>query len=177
MNKSILALAFALIAVSTAVAQTTAERLRLSGYVQPSAVIAFPGDFDTAAGAALTFGATINEVHAVEAEVIWFESEDGGTRVRFIPVLASYKYTLPIAPNWELRAGGSVGFTHEKAEGRWIWAGSDTAFTYGISGGASYAITKNISLDADALVLGLDNTKFTTEGSIVLVTIGVNFGF
>lgn len=185
-----LLLAFVVLSgVTAAFAQSSDARLRFAAYVQPSVVVAFPGDFDTAAGAALSIGTTINEAHAVEAEVIYFKSEDGGVSVKFLPLLASYKYRWSPTAKWTIRAGGSVGATRIESEGfwwsgwysgmggRWVDRGSEMAFTAGVNAGASYALTERMSLDADVLVLGLNETDYTSSGSITLVTLGVNYRF
>lgn len=185
-----LLLAFASVAVATfSSAQSADARFRFAAYVQPSVVVAFPGDFDTAAGAAISIGTTINEVHAVEAEVIYFKSEDAGVNVKFLPLLASYKYHWSPNAKWTIRAGGSVGATRIESEGfwwpgwysgmngRWMDRGSEMAFTAGVNAGASYAVTQRVSLEADVLVLGLNETDYTSSGSITLVTLGVKYRF
>lgn len=185
-----LLLAFVVLSgVTAAFAQSADARFRFRGYVQPSLVVALPGDFDTATGGALSIGTTINESHAVEAEVIYFKSENSGVTVKFMPLLASYKYRWSPMAKWTLRAGGSVGATRIDSEGFWwpgsylggggYWMdrGSETTFTAGVSAGASYALTPRVSFDADVLVLGLNETDYTTSGSITVVTLGVNYRF
>ncbi len=177
MNKiSVLVLGL-LAAVSTASAQTAASfSSRMKFYAQPSVVVAFPGDFDTAAGGALALGVTVDGVHSVEAEVIRFKSGLGSTDVTFTPILATYKYRIALAHKLSIKVGASVGSTKERAQ---AWWGDEeqTAFTYGVVGGVSYAYTDHISFDGNVLALRLDDTNITTSGNIAIVTAGVNFRF
>lgn len=178
MNKfSILAIGL-LAAVSTASAQNAASvSSRMKFYAQPSVVVAFPGDFDTAAGGALALGVTVDGVHSVEAEVIYFKSGIGSTDVTFMPLLATYKYGIKLNQKLTLQVGGSIGATRESASFYWYSDQNKTAFTYGATGGVSYALTDRVSVVGNALVLGLENTTITTSGSIAIVTAGVNFRF
>lgn len=175
-----------LTAATIASAQTSAPaHSRVGVYTQASAVLAFPGDFDTAAGGALALGISLDRVHSLEAEVIHFKSSDNGEDVEFTPILATYHYRLPVAPKWTLKLGGSVGAT--KLSGEWYFFGpyfpgwwvseSDTALTYGASAGVSYAMTDRLSLDGTLKALRMEETDLTTAGGIALVSVGVNFRF
>ncbi len=146
-------------------------------YAQPSVVVAFPGDFDTAAGGALALGVTVDGVHSVEAEVIHFKSGIGATDVTFTPLLATYKYGFKLPHKITIQVGGSVGATKERASVYWRSDENKTAFTYGATGGVSYALTERVSVVGSVLVLGLEKTTITTSGSIAIVTAGVNFRF
>lgn len=182
---------FVALALFTAVSMASAETSenapsRWSIYARASAVVAFPGDFDTAAGGALAVGVSLDRVHSLEAEIIHFNSSDGGEDVNFTPILATYHYSLPVAPKLTLKLGGSVGATRESSE--WYWSGtfyggsghykmSDTALTYGASAGISYAWTERLSFDGTVKALRMEKTDLTTAGGIAIVTLGVNFRF
>lgn len=182
-----------ILATASAVsAQTQAQASRsVAFYATPSVVIAFPGDFDNAVGGALALGATINNVHSIEAEVISFKTNEGGSDdFKFTPLLATYKYSFVINSKISLIAGASIGATFEKAEldvgpvpllppgqsaGR--YSISDTAFTSGLIAGISYGFSSRVSLDANAHVLRLEKTDITTAGRMVLVTLGLKVRF
>jgi hypothetical protein len=184
MNKfSFLVLSF-LAAVSTASAQTAPSPAqtppslssRVAFFAQPSVVVAFPGDFDTAAGGALALGLTLNRVHSLEVEVIRFESGLNSVDVTFMPILATYKYRIQLAKKLSLKVGGSIGATRETAQ---FWWGdhNQTAFTFGAVGGISYALNERVSLDGNVLALRLEETDITSSGNIAIITAGVNFRF
>jgi opacity protein-like surface antigen len=180
MNK-ISVIAFALLtAVSTASAQTPAPApSRIAFYAEPSVIVAFGGDFDTAAGGALALGLSLNNAHSLEAQVIRYKTEAGYADFTFMPVLATYKYRLPLPhKKLSIKLGGSIGATRLRAESHYGWGEeTQTAFTVGAVGGLSYALTERVSLEGNVLVLGLDDTNLTTSGRIQIVTAGVNFRF
>jgi hypothetical protein len=182
-----------MLATATAVsAQTQVAASRsIAFYATPSVVIAFPGDFDRAAGGALALGATINNVHSIEAEVMSFKTNESSSEdFTFTPVLATYKYTFVLNGKISLMAGASLGATFEKTE---YFVGpfpgippdlsgghyriSETAFTSGLLGGITYVLNSRVSLDANAHVLRLEETDVTTAGSMVLITLGVKVRF
>ena len=176
-NISVLVLAL-LTAVTTASAQTPVSvSSRVDFYAQASAVVAFPGDFDTAAGGAVAVGVSLDKVHSLEAQVIRFKSEEGLLDVTFTPILATYKYRIPLAHKLSLKVGGSVGATKERAQHYWWGEENQTAFTYGATGGVSYAFSDHVSFDGNVLALRMENTNITTAGSIAIVTAGVTFRF
>lgn len=159
-------------------------------YAQPSVVIAYPGDFDNAAGGALALGLTINHVHSFEAEVISFKTSGGSDDFTFTPLLATYKYSFVLNGNLSLMAGASIGATFEKMDyevgpfpgippglGPQRSSMSETTFTSGLLGGVAYALNPHVSLDANAHLLRLEKTDITTAGNMVLVTLGVKFRF
>ena len=145
-------------------------------YARPEVVIAFPGHFDTAVGGGLAVGYTVFKAQSVEAEAIAFSSKDGGYKVKFLPVLGSYVYSLKCNPDLHVRFGASIGATFEKAD-YFSYSHSTSAFTFGGRFGLSYGLAKNISLDLDASLLHLEETSITSKGNIVLTTAGVNFRF
>lgn len=152
-----------------------APRSDIEFYARPSLVIAFPGDFDTAAGGAIAFGTTIHQMHSVEVEVTRFQSRDDYLKVTFTPILATYRFQ--VKPNqFAFHVGVSAGVTQEHGE-MWWYSHNDTAFTYGIRAGASYDLTQAIALDADVSTLRLEKTDITTSGNIALVQLGVRFRF
>lgn len=159
-------------------------------YAEPSVVIAFPGDFYRAVGGALALGATINNVHSIEADAILFKANEKGYTddFKFMPVLATYKYSFVLDHKLSLTAGASVGATFEKMEYYYgsfpgipnsggQYRISNTAFTSGVLGGISYAFSNRVSFTANAHVLRLEKTNLTTAGNMVLVTLGVKFRF
>lgn len=170
---------FALIA--TAQAQNTTN----SGthfFVTPSIVVADPGDFKTAAGGAVAFGVEFARNHALQAEVISFESrENTGVKMRFTPILATYKYRFAAQNKFSFYAGLSAGITQEKLNTSTLFwmgrAGSDNAFTVGVLAGLVFKLSEHIALDANVRALNLRETRFTTEGNMSMVSFGVKFGF
>lgn len=146
-------------------------------YAEPAVVAAFPGDFENAVGGALAVGTTYKGRHSIEADYIWFKSKEWPADVTFTPILATYKYAVPMSGPWSLTAGAAVGATHERAKSYYWGSWSQTAFTYGLVAGGAYALTSHWSVNVDAWVLRLDATNITTSGNIVLVTAGVSYRF
>jgi hypothetical protein len=180
------------LAMASAVAAQTPPSASpgVSYYAVPSVVIAFPGDFDRAVGGALALGATINNVHSIEAEVMSFKTNLYSDDFRFTPVLATYKYNFVLQNKIALVIGGSLGATFEKAEyfvpygpgappgsSGYVSSASQTAFTSGVLGGVSYPLNNRVRLDANAHLLRLEKTDFTTSGNMVLVTLGAKIQF
>jgi opacity protein-like surface antigen len=177
--------------VSAVLAQTQIPVSRgITYHATPSAVMVYPGDFKNAGGAALALGATINEVHSVEAEAISFNTNNpgGGDDYRFTPVLLTYKYNFVFGGKFSAVAGGSVGATFEKwdffvpstynsGSPGYYYSVSQTAFTSGLVGGVSYAISSRVSVDANAHVLRLEKSDVTTAGNMVLVSLGIKVRF
>lgn len=145
-------------------------------YARPELVVAFPGHFDTAVGGGLALGYSIVRAQAVEVEAIAFSSKDSGYKVKFLPVVGSYIYSLKLNSDLQVKFGGSIGATWEKADYYW-YDQSTSTFTIGARAGLSYGLAKNVSLDLDASLLHLNETSIVTSGNIVLTTIGVNFRF
>jgi hypothetical protein len=186
MNK-LTVIGFLATAVAVAAQTQPLPSASVAYYVEPSAVIAFPGHFDNAVGGALALGATINNVHSIEADVISFKTKADGEDFTFTPVLATYKYRFPLNGELSLMAGASVGATFEKNDylysGMFMGGGSfyihdrQTAFTSGLVGGISYVFSDHVSLDANAHLLRLEKTGFTTGGNMLLITVGLKFRF
>jgi hypothetical protein len=160
-------------------------------YATPSVVVAFPGDFDKAVGGAVALGATLKNVHSIEADVMSFKTNEGGADdFKFTPVLATYKYHFILKGGVSLMAGASLGATFEKTEyvvgpfpgslpgsSNDTYTRSETAFTSGLVGGVCYELNSNVSLDANVHLLRLEETTITTAGNMVLVTLGVKIRF
>lgn len=187
-------LVIGILATASAVsAQTQAPASRsVAFYATPSVVMALPGDFDKTVGGALALGATINNVHSIEAEVVSFKTNEHlyDDDFKFTPLLATYKYSFVLNSKISLIAGASIGATFEKADyytpsgpGGYpnypghFYSASDTAFTSGLIGGVAYAFNSHVSVDANAHLLRLEKTDITTAGNMVLVTLGLKIRF
>ncbi len=174
--------------VSALSAQTgTPASASTAFYVEPSVVIAFPGHFDNAVSAALALGTTIRTVHSIEVDVISFKTKEYSDDFRFTPLLATYKYSFALPHQFSVMAGASIGATFEKWDyylppypgggGGYTYSESQTAFTTGLVGGISYALSQRVSLDANTRLLRLEKTDLTTAGNMVLVTLGAKIRF
>jgi hypothetical protein len=187
MNKFIV---IGFLALASVVAAQTSVSSGVAFYAMPSIVLADPGDFDNAVGGAVAIGATISNVHSVEVDLVSFKTSPKGYSddFKFMPILATYKYSFVLDRNISVMAGGSIGVTSIKLDyftlPTYSMGGSgysthisETAFTSGLVGGISYALNSHVSLDANAHVLRVEKSDITTSGSMVLVTLGVKFRF
>jgi Outer membrane protein beta-barrel domain len=173
-------------AATAAFAQSNDSKAATTFYVQPSFVIAMPGDdFDTAPGLAIAAGATFGRRHSVEAELIHFETEPKrnyfGYDLFFTYALATYKYTFPITEKFSAFAGGSIGLVAQKGEvdsGYYsIGDATSEAVAVGATGGVRYQLNERIAFAGGVKVIGQDDTRFTTSGSVLLVQGSVSFQF
>jgi opacity protein-like surface antigen len=179
--RSLLAVAF-LGAATTAFAESSAPASATQFYADASVIGAFPGEgLGNAAGEGLAIGVTLHQVHSIEAEVMHFKSSAGsGANIKFIPILATYKYAIPLAPKLSVNAGASVGVMHERAHRPgwgWLNGGSDNAFAYGLSAGIAYDLTETIALTGSVRTLQLASTDYTTSGGITIISGGLSFRF
>ncbi len=163
---------------------TAADDTRL--YVQPSLVFAMPGsDFDNAAGFGAAVGVAFKSRHSVELEYVQYETEpDSGYapyEMEFTHLLVTYKYRIPITPKFSAYAGGSIGQVSQKisaSPGFYIIGDDrDESINVGLAGGVQYRFEDNIVFDGGLKVLGQDDTRFTTSGSVVLLQASVKFQF
>jgi len=155
-------------------------------YVQPSAIVAFPGgEFDAAAGGAVALGVSFSRFHSIEVEGMYFQSSDGyGAKMKFSPVVATYKFTVPVNAKLSLYLGASVGVMQERLELPYYYYPyygtthlKDNAFMGGVTGGIKYELSRRISLDAGAKALQVARTDFTSKGNIPLLQAGLSFRF
>ncbi len=172
--------------VATAQTPAAAKADATRFYAQPSLVLAIPGsDFDTAMGLGAAVGVSFKSRHSVELEFVQFETEpDEGYapfQLDFTHILVTYKYRIPITPKFSAYAGGSVGRLSQKAsasQGFYI-IGDDTddSINVGLTGGVQYQFEDRIAFDGGLKVLGQDDTRFTTSGSVLLLQASVKFQF
>ncbi len=155
-------------------------------YVQPSLVLAVPGsDFDTAAGLGVAVGVAFKSRHSVELEFVQFETEpsDGYApyEMDFTHILVTYKYRIPITPKFSAYAGGSIGRVSQtiSASPGYYIIGDDTddSINVGLTGGVQYQLEEHIAFDGGLKLLGQDDTRFTTSGSVLLLQASVKFQF
>ena len=168
----------------TASTATTSATTRF--YVQPSLVLALPGsDFDNAIGLGAAVGVAFKGRHSVELEFVQFETEpDAGYapfELDFTHILANYKYRIPITPKFSAYAGGSIGRVAQKATAspgyHIVGDAKDDSITAGLTGGVQYTFEDRVVFDGGLKVLGQDDTRFTTSGSIVLIQASVRISF
>ncbi|ATC64227.1 hypothetical protein CMV30_09805 [Nibricoccus aquaticus] len=172
--------------VATAQTPTVSTPAATRFYVQPSLVLAIPGsDFDTAMGLGAAVGVSFKSRHSVELEYVQFETEpDAGYApfdIDFTHILVTYKYRIPFTPKFSSYVGGSIGRVSQKisaSQGFYI-IGDDTddSISVGLVGGVQYQFEDNIVFDGGLKVLGQDDTRFTTSGSVLLVQASVKFQF
>lgn len=175
-KKFLLLLAAAVSTGCAAFAQPDETPTKFRFYATPAAVVAVPGDFDTTAGGSLALGFTYNGVHSFEGRVICFESDDHGFDVDFLPVLAIYKYRMPLTGRWSAELGAAVGSTAEHT-GPWVYGRNTHAFTAGALASVSYPLAEHAEFVADVLALRLEDTSLTTDGHMTIVTVGLKFHF
>lgn len=187
MNKYCFLASILLIAATSARAQTAAPASPGAAiYVEPSAVLACPADYNRVVGAALAVGYSFTPVHAIEAEVIHFKSTAFSEDAKFTPLLATYQYSLSMAKGWALSFSGSAGATRLSggeyyygtinSTRRWIDY-SDTLFTYGAGVETSYAFTENVSVVGGVKALKMQETYLAPDGGLILITAGLRFRF
>lgn len=185
-NTLLFLLSAATVAVATAQTTGTGTTDAARFYVQPSLVFAMPGsDFDNAAGFGAAVGVSFKSRHSVELELVQFETEPDSRylpyELEFTHIIATYKYRIPVTPKFSVYAGGSVGRVSQKlsvSPGYYV-IGDDTddSINVGLAGGVQYRFEDNIVFDGGVKVLGQDDTRFTTSGSIVLLQASVKFQF
>jgi hypothetical protein len=170
---------------SVAVAQTN-KAADARFYVQPSIIIAAPGeDFDTVIGLGAAVGVSFLNRHSVEAEIVRFETEpDRGYapyEIDFTQILATYKYRFPITEKFSAYAGGSIGRVSQKVSANpgFFIVGDDTddTLTLGPTGGVQYHFEERVIFDGGVKVLFQDDTRFTTDGSVLLMQASVKILF
>ena len=170
---------------SAAVAQSN-EAAGTHFFVQPTITLAGPGsDFENAFGLGATAGVSFRSRHSVELEFVQFETEpDEGYapfELDFRHILATYKYRIPLSPKFSGYVGGSIGVASQKAKASpgFVIVGddSDDVVTGGVVGGVQYRFDEQIFVDGGVKVLGQGATRFTTDGTIVLVQISARFQF
>jgi hypothetical protein len=180
MKKLILLLLSASAAI-VATAQTD-NQARTRFYVQPSLLIAAPGDdFKTATGVAIAGGVSFLRNHSVEVEYVSFETEPDaglfGYDLKFTYVLATYKYRIPLTPKFSVYAGGSIGQVEQEISIHTFGDTTGSAVAGGLVGGAQYQLNQYLALNGGIKVLYQDSTRFTTTGSVLLVQAGLKFQF
>jgi hypothetical protein len=186
--KNTLLFLFSACVATVAAAQTASTTAPAAArfYVQPSLVLAVPGsDFDNALGLGAAVGVAFSGRHSVELEFVQFETEpDEGYapfELDFTHILATYKYRIPITPKFSAYAGGSIGRVSQKAEAspgfHILGDDTDDSITVGVTGGVQYQWEDRIVFDGGLKVLGQDDTRFTTSGTVLLVQASVRFLF
>lgn len=155
-------------------------------YLQPGvAVVSVGEDFKSTAALTAAAGVAFARHHSVEVEGITFKTEPDvrwpGYDLRFSIGLATYKYTFRFRHGISVFAGGSVGYVSQSASpkaGYIIWGDrNDSSYAFGLSGGASYSLNPNVHFEAGARLIAMDDTRFTTSGSLALLQGSVRFQF
>ena len=178
--KKLLAALIGLSAVASSASAQTPTPRAVEFYVQPSALVVFPGEFKDTAGGSLAVGATFAQQHSVEFEAIYFNTRTdhfASTRVIFVPLLATYKYRGTLTEKLSWHAGASIGATVEDARQTYYYWSAEkttTAFTYGFEGGVMYALTSRLSLDVSGKLLHLNESGLTTDGNISMFGVGLH---
>lgn len=155
-------------------------------YAQPSVLFVFPGDFKNTVGGAVAVGASFSGRHSVEVEAIQFTAKAEGVpafEIDNTQILVGYKYHLPLNEKFYFYAGGQIGMTLEDlsfpAGYTFTFSGDkgDSAFTWGIQGGLNYALSERFVLDAGVRVFNINETRYTKNGDIEMINLGVKFIF
>jgi hypothetical protein len=153
-------------------------------YVQPSVIVAFPGDLNTAVGGAVAVGMSFARHHSVEVEGMYFESSDDYYKLKFTPFIATYKYTFPVTAKLSLYLGASLGVMHQELDYPYYYysfLGSthlkDDAVTGGTTGGLEYKFNPRVALEAGVKTLEVARTDFTSRGTIALLRAGLKIRF
>ncbi len=177
---------FAIFAAGIASAQTNIDSQRARFYVQPSVGIASLGkDFKSAGAVSVAAGTSWATHHSVELDYTFFKTEPDVINpiqdLKYTILLATYKYTWALRHNLSVYGGASIGQVSQKVTPRvgYQVIGSDTErkAAFGLCGGVTYRIDPHVVLDGCIKLVGLQETKFTTNGSLALIQGGVRFEF
>jgi len=146
--------------------------LRAGLYVQPSVNYLFLGDgYKDEVGLGLSAGYNFDKDHSLGVEVTRFKAEthgrkpftDWNSQRTIIPVLASYRFSLPVEKSFAFFAGPSIGImveTYEYSEAYQFWYLIPPIYTssretvrplcYGGEIGLTGRLTKSISVSLAA---------------------------
>ncbi|ATC64228.1 hypothetical protein CMV30_09810 [Nibricoccus aquaticus] len=160
---------------------------RVRFYVQPSAIVAYPGDdFDTVGGVSVAAGVTFARNHSVELEYLGFETERrrrwSEYELEFEYLFAAYKYRFAITEKFSVQAGVFLGRFEQKMSpaeyGTWYYNPQpDDDFAGGLSGTVEYQFTPHISFVGGIKMIGQAATRFTTSGTVGVAQAGAKFSF
>lgn len=155
-------------------------------FVQPGvAVVSVGDDFKDTAAFTAAAGVAFAKHHSVEVEGVFFKAKSDVAWVplelKYSIVLATYKYAFRFRHGLSVFAGASVGQTKQSASvkpGFYIIGDkSDDTSAYGVTGGVSYRLNPNVEFTAGGKILGMDKTRFTTSGGIIMLQGAVRFLF
>ena len=156
-------------------------------YVQPSAIVAYPGDdFDTVGGVAVAAGVTFARNHSVEIEYLGFETERRSNwpeyEIEFEYLFAGYKYRFAITEKFSVHAGAFLGRVEQKIspvrDAVWYFNPKpDDDFAGGLSGAVEYRLTPHLSFVGGIKIIGQAATRFTTSGTVGVAQAGAKFSF
>lgn len=155
-------------------------------FVQPGvAAISVGDDFKDAVGFSAAAGVAFATHHSAELEGIFFKTKSdvywAPIELKYSIVLATYKYAFRFRHGLSAFAGASVGQTKQSASAKpgyyIIGEKSDDTYAYGLTGGVSYRLNPNVAFEAGGKLLGMDDTRFTTSGGILVLQGSVRFQF
>ncbi|AHF95002.1 hypothetical protein OPIT5_00265 (plasmid) [Opitutaceae bacterium TAV5] len=166
------------VALASATAHAAEVFTRAGADVTKFKAIGTADDFsDWEVGAFVEVGLNITDAHSVGLEVGYVKADGHWNFSEFdiekkqVPILVNYRFTYAFgeAKIWSLSAGATVGVIHDKftldtpspdstgSDSNWL-------FTYGITAGISYSITKNWSFDLGGRILWVDNKEYKGIG-------------
>ena len=164
-----------------AIAQTSPSPSGTTVYIQPSAAIIVPGDdFEVGAGGLIAFGVQFAGRHQVEVETGFLYSkikEDSRFSMVFIPAVMNYKYTVPLSERLSLRAGATAGAMYQRLGARTFgnsFGETKSSATFGLNAGMLLRLSERLSLDAGGRVLRIGETRYTTDGNVVIFHVGLH---
>lgn len=177
---------FAFLIASIASAKTSGNSQQVHLYVQPSVgVVALGEDFKSTGTVSIAAGVTWAPHQAVELEYTYFKTEPDVRYptfdLKYSIILATYKYSFLLRHGLAVQAGASVGQVSQqitaRAGYRVIGEDTDDTAAFGLSGGVSYRLNDNVVFEGSAKLLAVNETRFTTSGSIAMLQGGVRFEF
>jgi hypothetical protein len=135
--------------------------------------------FDSTAGGEIAAGIAFGH-NSIEADYIYIDTKESPysyLKMRFEPLLATYKYGFPIASNLTFHVGGSIGDTYENQSVSWGYSANANAFTIGGLVDLDYRLANHFSAVVGAKGLHLNQSAFTSAGSIAVIELGLNIRF
>ncbi|MBK9989574.1 MAG: outer membrane beta-barrel protein [Verrucomicrobia bacterium] len=171
-------------------------------------------DWKNACGGSLAIGIGFAERHAIELDVTHFKTEakeifwyGNKTELNVTPILATYKYVLPLGKQFSLFFGISAGVTDFKSTETWSYGydiifsnpssglsanpasttpapippekitNTDHPFTAGVQFGVAYAFKENMAATLGIKTLRMEKTEVTSSGVYQTVQLGLRYTF